>query len=336
MPAPASRTRRPPPSTLSHVGLNVVDTVDHYEVMQGFAVRGAREKDVLRDPHTGDIYIAKLGRRNNDLEVMTEYAIFLVGRSLGVDVAFGRIARYKGQLRFLSRYFLNLEEREELVHGVQLFNELYDESTIAPILGDKSREQSMFSVQSVRDAFGAHYVQYGPGLEEALFGGFVSMLTHDALIGVQDRHHENWGVIVQRETGGAPPRFAPLYDSARGLFCNQLDLELKRQYHGRAGSARLDRYVARAHPLFGFKRLKVRPGWHYITHPQLVGAVFRGYPRQRDRITSVLGAYEWRTVKAILSEQLGDLCSPFRVSMILTCLRRRQHAVYRAISGPAE
>ena len=31
------------------------------------------------------------------------------------------------------------------------------------------------------------------------------MLTHDALIGVQDRHHENGGVIVQREVGGPRP-----------------------------------------------------------------------------------------------------------------------------------
>jgi hypothetical protein len=40
------------------------------------------------------------------------------------------------------------------------------------------------------------------------------MLTHDALIGVQDRHHENWGIVVQRGRADDPPRFAPLYDSA--------------------------------------------------------------------------------------------------------------------------
>src|SRR5215204_2244258 len=106
-------------------------SVDHFEVVEGFSsIRGATEKDVLCDPATGDLYIAKLGKRHNDLEVMTEYAIHLIGRSIGVVVADARVARYKGQLRFLSKYFLNIQEREELVHGVQLFNDLYDETTI--------------------------------------------------------------------------------------------------------------------------------------------------------------------------------------------------------------
>lgn len=77
---------------------------------------------------------------------MTEYAISLIGRSLGVSVAAARIARYRGQLRFLSLYFLDTRKPEELVHGMQLFKELYDESMVKGVLGDESREQSMFSV----------------------------------------------------------------------------------------------------------------------------------------------------------------------------------------------
>lgn len=85
------------------------------------SVGGATTKNVLRDPETGLTYIAKLGGKNSDLEVMTEYAIFLIGRSLGVAVANARIARYGGQLRFLSQYFLDTTRAEELVHGMQLF-----------------------------------------------------------------------------------------------------------------------------------------------------------------------------------------------------------------------
>lgn len=58
------------------------DTIDHFRVVEGIMVRGATEKDILEDPESGALYIAKLGRRNNDLEVMTEYAIFVIGRRL--------------------------------------------------------------------------------------------------------------------------------------------------------------------------------------------------------------------------------------------------------------
>jgi hypothetical protein len=230
----------------------VFESVDHFRVVEGVSVRGATEKDVLEDPESGHRYIAKLGGRNNDLEVTTEYAIHLVGRSLGVSVADARIARYHGRLRFLSRYFLDTKAPEELVHGMQLFRELYDENTVTRVLGHQLREQAMFSVQAVKAAFGAHYLQYGADIEDRLFSGFVSMLTHDALIGVQDRHHENWGVIVRLEVGGPPPRFAPLYDSARGLFGNQTDAQLAQHYTGREGLQRLDGFVARSRPLIGF------------------------------------------------------------------------------------
>lgn len=177
--------------------------VDEYTVVK-IGVGGATEKDVLEDAN-GTRYIAKLGGRNSDLEVMTEYAIFLIGQSLGVRVAHGRIAAYHGQLRFLSRNFLRTDIPQELVHGMQLFNELYDEGTVQQALKDEPSEQGMFSIQRIKAAFGAHYVQYGYDVEEELFADFVAMLTHDAFIGVQDRHHENWGVIVQRDVTGARP-----------------------------------------------------------------------------------------------------------------------------------
>jgi hypothetical protein len=50
-------------------------------VAEGFPTRGATEKDLIEDPQTGAQYVAKLGRRNNDLEVVTEYLIYLVGRN---------------------------------------------------------------------------------------------------------------------------------------------------------------------------------------------------------------------------------------------------------------
>lgn len=305
--------------------------VDEYTVVK-IGVGGATEKDVLEGPD-GTRYIAKLGGRNSNLEVMTEYGIFLIGRTLGLRIAEGRIAIFHGQLRFLSRYFLRTDIPQELVHGMQLFNELYDEGTVQQALQDELSEQAMFSVHRIKAAFGAHYIQYGQDIEDELFGDFVAMLTHDALIGVQDRHHENWGVIVQRDVAGTRPRFAPLYDSARGLFCNVPDAQLCR-YLDRAGSQRLDGYVARARPLIGFDGLTPQKGRKYITHDQLIGAVHEAYPTFRPRIEGILAAYDWRQVRDTLRAELGGMCSPQRTTLILTCLRRRLRALRRAIHGP--
>jgi hypothetical protein len=141
-------------------------------------------------------------------------------------------------------------------------------------------------------------------------------------------------VIVRREVGGPPPRFAPLYDSARGLFGNQTDAQLAQHYTGREGLQRLDGFVARRRPLVGFDGLLPTERRTYITHDQLLAAVFRTYPKQRPRITSILEAYDWQRVRAHLTAELAGWCSP-RPTLILTCLRRRLRPLRRAISGDA-
>jgi hypothetical protein len=308
--------------------------VDHY-IVRDFSVGGATQKDVLEDPATGDWYIAKLGRRQNDLEVMTEYIIHLVGKNIGANVAEAKIARFRGSLRFLSKYFLDRGKDEELVHGVQLFQELYDQAAIDDVIGNEVREQAMFTLQAIRSAFGAHYLEYGPSVEQRLFEALVEMVVHDAMIGVQDRHHANWALIVQRERSGPPPRFSPLYDSARGLFCNESDADLARRFSGPDGQKRLDGYAARSRPLMGWEGLTPRAGRKYVTHEQLVAAIYRDEPTMRGRIRSMVAAYDWQALRAEIESQLDGMCSRHRLSLILTLLRRRIRLVNRAINDVA-
>lgn len=307
------------------------DCIDHYKVVEGVTVRGTCEKDVLLDPDTGFKYIAKLGGRFNDLEVITEYVIYLIGRTLGVPVATGRVASYRGSLRFLSAYFLT--ETEELVHGVQLFSELYDDTTVKEVLRNEGREQEMFTVQSVKGAFGAHFVHVGQTLENELFGEFVSMLTHDALIGVMDRHHENWGVIVQRSVDAPKPRFAPLYDSARGMFCNWEDARIDAFVRSTEASENLDKYVGRARPLVGCEGLKSKSGRKLIAHHELIAEVFHRYREVRPRIANVLDAFDSKLVRSELTKHLEGVCSPRRIHLILACLRRRRRLIWKTIDA---
>ena len=186
----------------------------------------------------------------------------------------------------------------------------------------------MFNVFAVRDTLGAHYLDDAP----AIFSAFVAMITHDALLGVQDRHHEIWGVVVRREIH-APPRFAPLFDSARGLFCNVREKDLKQYLHPKRGDAALDKYIANAHPLIGFPGVEPTAKRKCITHLELVGAIFRACPDHRGTIRAVIDAYDWRHVRTSLQQALGPLCSSTRLQLFLTCLRRRQKALRRAIDA---
>jgi hypothetical protein len=52
-------------------------------------------------------------------------------------------------------------------------------------------------------------------------------------------------------------------------------------------------------------------------------------------MVSILEAYDWRRVHAELTKELSSLCSPLRITLIRTCLRRRLKAIRRAFNEQA-
>jgi hypothetical protein len=73
------------------------------------------------------------------------------------------------------------------------------------------------------------------------------MIGFDALVGNQDRHFYNWGVITHTRAA-LTPRFAPIYDTARGLFWNTTEERLVKL----AGNDVLKRYVENSTPQIGW------------------------------------------------------------------------------------
>jgi len=60
------------------------------------------------------LYIAKTGHKWYPLESITEHLIARIGTVLGLNMAHSRLVNAGGQVRFLSKYFLNPEKGQEL------------------------------------------------------------------------------------------------------------------------------------------------------------------------------------------------------------------------------
>jgi hypothetical protein len=58
---------------------------------------------------------------------------------------------------------------------------------------------------------------------------FLGYLALDALIGNTDRHHENWGLVVELESDQAVVRLAPTFDHASSLGCHETDANRERR-----------------------------------------------------------------------------------------------------------
>ncbi|MDP1728281.1 MAG: S24 family peptidase [Bacteroidota bacterium] len=93
--------------------------------------------------------------------------------------------------------------------------------------------RELFTFEFIKDAIRSVY----PNCFETLLIGLVRLLAFDAVVGNNDRHFYNWGIIDFKKNTTKLPTFAPIYDSARGLYwaaifaaTQELLLELLKKY----------------------------------------------------------------------------------------------------------
>jgi hypothetical protein len=78
-------------------------------------------------------------------------------------------------------------------------------------------------------------------------GVFVGYLMLDALVGNQDRHHENWGLIL---SGEQQVTLVPTFDHASSLGRNETDNERVARLTTRDQGRTVEKYVERARSAF--------------------------------------------------------------------------------------
>lgn len=171
-----------------------------------------------KNPKTWIPYIAKTAEKWYPHESVIEFMINRIGQVLELNMNEVELYRINGQIRFLSRYFLR--SNETLTHGAEICGEYLDDIPFAKeIANEKKSSRELFTFQFIEKAMVAKFGQES----STLMAEIVRMIIYDGLVGNNDRHFYNWGVITNTKKLNTVPRFAPLYDSARGLLWNNSD-----------------------------------------------------------------------------------------------------------------
>ena len=187
---------------------------------------GASEKIWLIDPKSNKTGIFKYPKIKTDGSITGEYWAEKVAAELskliGINCAEIDIGTYYGKRGSMSYNFLN--KGESMLEGVSFITREYQiynsDKMIDEFSGDK------YSVQMIEKSF------------PWLFENIIEMIVFDALIGNSDRHHSNWGTIINVSEKQVNPfnnilpmKFAPLYDNGSSLCCriapDEVDVILK-------------------------------------------------------------------------------------------------------------
>ena len=279
-----------------------------YEFSRGGHVRKNSKKSWIP-------YIAKTAEKWYPHESVIEYAINRIGFVLGLNMNEIRLMQINTQIRFLSKYFLTYGE-EELVHGADICGEYtgnYDEAR--EIANDKKKAREIFTFEYIKDAIRNVF----PNEFEELMLQFVKMLVFDAVVGNNDRHFYNWGVIRSVTNQDNNVIFAPLYDSARGLLWNFNEDNIKNLllHYGRDGGKKLSNYLKNSCPRISIEDDKE------INHFELVRFIANYNPEYKEIVQDLVNSDCEEKVLDLLEKEIFLFFSEHRKRIIRIVIKER-------------
>lgn len=147
----------------------------------------------------------------------------------------------------------------------------------------------------------------------------MRMLVFDAYVGNNDRHFYNWGVIrniTEREC----PRFAPIYDTARGLFWNDHEDKLAtRANNVKQVPVFIRKYCEGSKPKIGWE------GKKGLNHFELITEMKRMMPEAMlADMRAMISEERAEAVRRTFFREFQPLVSPTRARLILLCLEYRR------------
>jgi hypothetical protein len=310
-----------------------LDWAKHISTLRGFTLEsvgfltmaGDAPKDFVTDSEyrpghrarweKSDSYIAKVGSKFYPNESITEHLITRIGQLYGLNIADSKLRIIGDQVRFMSKYFLR-RHSESLTHGAEIYELSIGKENYAELM-DQKREGEYFSFQMTVEAINSAFTGY----EQRIIPGYVEMLAFDALIGHNDRHPFNWGVIVPVSKGRAP-RFAPVFDTARALLWNIPEWRLTGWLTNQAS---IEAYIR------GCKAPICWDGEPDVDFFRLIGLMWQGCERYRGHIEKFLVESSLQKSLAMVDKEFGPLMSETRRTLIKRCLTMRQQYLCRSI-----
>lgn len=168
---------------------------------------GASEKKWLINPETKQTGIFKYPKIMSTGEITGEYwaekLASDIAAVLGIECASVDIGIYNNRIGSMSYNVLGPDE--ELIEGIQYIVNKYPNYNGDKFIDTKSGK--IYSIQMIFESL------KDTGLEQ----DFLKIPIFDALIGNSDRHHSNWAVVKNIQTGVV--RVSPLYDNGSSLCC---------------------------------------------------------------------------------------------------------------------
>jgi hypothetical protein len=221
--------------------------IDDIAESQQFEQMGSKDKFWFYKAGTQDMWLFKLCRPDTG-EDWSEKIAAEVANILSLPHAEVELAEYQNDRGVILKDFTNRTEKGALVHGNEL---LTRKDPKYP--KEKRYNLSEYTIQNIHNVLSQDYIHLPKDLsfpKEVVTtpGLFLGYLMLDCLIGNTDRHHENWGILVQldKSTDKRQACLAPSFDHASSLGREFREEKRQALAGGTDSNQRIEAYARRA------------------------------------------------------------------------------------------
>ncbi len=280
---------------------------DEYRIFQfGSNFQYAKERIILTGKRTKVLVdvdkskaILKYPPLNyNTSEIASEKIAYEIAKELGFECAKVELAQGEdGTMGILNFLFTSPPKITHTDAGAYLR------------AADSSARNSFYTLSNIKNVLDS--------IDNHLFPGFIQIMVFDALIGEQDRHEDNWGILNDNGT----LRISPLYDNGCSLVRDFADENKIAEYE--SGRKRFDDYINRSKtlPYKEPERLTTGESGHY-KHFELIDRLIEDYPELTEgslsRIASLSDEKINNIVVRIPAQLLTERHKAYIIKYIIT------------------
>ncbi len=174
-------------------------------------------KDVKFDAISQDNKKAFFKRQNTKrkcYDAVSEKLAYELSKQLGYNCAKNELARdLDGNIGILTFDFTDVKKENRKI-GVSH----YDFGRYFGIRKEEIKEK--YTLKNIKKNLDK--------IDKSLYDKFLSLMMFDALIGMGDRHENNWGITVEQTEKGNKKSFSPFYDNSGSLLHNAKESDLGR------------------------------------------------------------------------------------------------------------
>jgi hypothetical protein len=297
---------------------------NHYFLVTDLAISGDAPKDLIKlytyrkgyhkKKANWDLYIVKHGHKHYPNESITEYLLNRIGNVLGFDMSVSQLGLIGGQIRFFSKYFLNKPAFQTLNHGADLYAGFINDKNLIEEIEQQKLSADLFTIQFTESTINNFFPEHA----NDIFTKFLQMLLFDAIVGNNDRHFYNWGVITDLRSNNFP-YFTPIYDTARGLYWNDHEDKIFNLInHKKQLSKKIETYAQKSKPKIGWE------GKSKLNHFELIRLINElSVIKQADCFKPHLSEDKFKAVEFMINNEFRNLLSPQRINLIINTLSYR-------------